>query len=436
MKIWQLVAKEIRFRFSGFVMGLLCVVVAVACLVGLLTLLDAHNVRTEQVVAEKMEETKAEMELLESDFRRITRDLGYNVMVLHEDESLAGLQARGYPSTTMPEDYAFRLGRTGDTELNHLLPVLQRKVVWPEQNREILLSGVMGQVPVFHKARFLNSEGTYKDPIMATIPPGQVDLGHETARELGLSKGDELVLFGETFTVNQVFPRRGGVEDIAVWADLRKVQEWQDLEGRINGILALECFCDMTSIAEGVLDRQVREVLPDAQVLEFGSKVVARAETRLRAEQEHERAIEAEVAYRGQLRSQREGLAAILIPLALAGAGAWIFFLTLGNARERRSEVAILRAIGVDEGGILSVFLLKAAAVGMAGAVLGCLIGLAIGAVWGGVPLGTPEFYGLIRPRMLAAIVLLAPVLSGLAAYLPAARAARTDPALVLMREA
>jgi ABC-type lipoprotein release transport system permease subunit len=171
-------------------------------------------------------------------------------------------------------------------------------------------------------------------------------------------------------------------------------------------------------------------------VLEFGSKVVARAEARIRAEEEHERAIAAETAHRDELRSQREALAAILIPLTLAGAAAWIFFLTLGNARERRSEVAILRAIGVDESGILSVFLLKAAILGAAGAVVGCLLGLAIGAVWGGVPIWSPEFLGLIRFRMVAAVVILAPVLSGLAAYLPASRAARMDPAVVLMREA
>src|SRR5690606_16569664 len=97
MNLWQLVNKEIRFRKVGFAIGMVSIAVAIASLVGSVTLLRAYEMRTEQILAERERATREEMKQLENDYRNIMRDMGYNVMVLHEDQSIAAMRAAGYP---------------------------------------------------------------------------------------------------------------------------------------------------------------------------------------------------------------------------------------------------------------------------------------------------------------------------------------------------
>ena len=413
-------------------MGLASIMVAIACFTGAITLLRAHDIRAERVLAQRERETREEMARMEDDYRRIMRDLGHNVLVLRGDQNLSRLTALGHPDTTMPLEYAFKLGRAGGSEtLNHLLPVLQHRVVWEEREVEILLSGTPGQVPVDHRRRFLTEDGTeYKNPIIRTLPDNMVRVGHGLAQSLGISPGDEVTLNGRDFIVERLLPGEGTVDDIAVWVDLDFAQEWLGKEGKINGILALECICEPDAL--GRVAQDVRSVLPDVQVIEFSSRVKARALARQRAEEAHRKAIEAEKEHQDTMRRERATFAAVLAPTALVGAGVWVFFLILGNVRERRAEIGILRALGVAETKIMGIFLFKAAAMGLAGAVVGYFAGVIVGAVWGGLTPADEGFAGLFTPTLFIAAILLAPALCAAAAWLPAVRAARQDPAEVL----
>ena len=433
MNLWQLVCKEIRFRKISFLLGLICVAVAIASLIGSITLLHAHDVRTEQILIERERATREEMTRMEDDYRRIMRDLGYNVMIVPAEQSLAALRAQGHPDTYMPYEYAERLGRGHVETLNHLLPVLQKRVRWPERGTEIILSGMPGQIPVYHKSRFLTEDGSaYRNPIMEAVPPGQLILGNSIAADLGLHIGDEVTLMGRTHTIRQINPAEGTTDDIAVWCDLQTAQELLGLEGKINVILALECVCTPDT---GAITLEVQRILPDVQVMEFSSRVKARAQARSRAEQAHVTAMEAEQDHRRQMRSERRLFASILIPVVLAGSAIWIFVLMLGNVRERRFEIGILRALGVRGSTIVAVFLSKAAVMGVVGSLAGYFLGLAVGALWGGVRLFSGDFVGLIRIPTLVIAVLIATVLCVLAGWLPAFHAAQQDPAVILSDE-
>ncbi|NLW49303.1 MAG: ABC transporter permease [Candidatus Brocadiaceae bacterium] len=431
MTLWGLVVREARFRLGGFCIGLVSVVAAIACLTGAVTLLHAHDIRSDRVLIEREKATREEMARMEDDYRLIMRDLGHNVLIIHRDQDLAALVAAGYPEVTMPEEYVHRLADRGIATLNHLLPVLQKRTVWPEHGVEILLSGTPGQTPNRAKKGFLTADGTaYRDPIVATIPHGAVRLGNGVARRLGLHEGDRVVLMGEEFVVDRVLPGEGNVDDIAVWCSLEKVQQWLGLEGRINGILGLECICEVDRLGE--VAREVGAILPDVTVLEFSSRVRARAQARGRAGEAHRTAIAAEMEHQRRMRRERELFAAVLVPVALTAAGLWVFFLVLGNVRERRTEIGVLRALGVRQATIMGVFLLKAVAMGALGAVLGYVVGVVGGALWGGVGPTTADFFGSFRLRLFLAAVLVAPALCAAAAWLPAMRAARQDPAEVL----
>src|SRR5262245_61919468 len=101
MSIWRLVFREVLYRKLNFALAVLAVLVAVGCLVGELTLLRAHDLRTRQRVAAKQAETAArmaqvqtethqrmeqfekdtaaKMKKLEDDYRKIALGLGFNI---------------------------------------------------------------------------------------------------------------------------------------------------------------------------------------------------------------------------------------------------------------------------------------------------------------------------------------------------------------------
>ncbi len=430
MKPWQLIQKEICYRKTGFGIGLLCVAIAIASLTGALTLLRVYETRTSEILEERERETRAEMDRLENDYRRIMRDLGHNVMILHEDQSRSALRTVGHPDTFMPADYVYQLGHGGIETLNHLLPVLQQRVTWPEQEMDVILMGTPGQVPVFHLTRFLTEDGeSYRNPIFRAIPEGKIEIGHAIATDLGLRPGDTITLMGESFEVHRVNRAQGSEEDIMLWCNLDVAQRWLDREDQINIIFALECICDIEGL--GAITDEISAILPDVQVLEFSSRVIARGEARQRAEQESRRAIAAELAHRTQMSDELRGFATILVPVVLAASGLWIFFLILGNVRERESEIGILRAIGVKESVIAGIFLGKAIGMGLVGALIGYVAGVLAGALGGG-GVAHGSVWGQFNLTLLAVALLVAVVLCAAAGWVPAMLAAQRDPADML----
>lgn len=420
MTVWRLILQELAHRRLNFGLGLLSVATAVGCLVGALTLLRGHDLETEALLARKEAETAERVEQLENDYRRITKNMGFNVLILPKDQSLGDLYADDYASKDMPEEYATRLAESDIVTVNHLLPSLQQKVRWPEERRTIILIGTRGQVPI-------KSRTDKKKPIQEAVPPGTMVVGHELAQSLNLAEGDRTKLMGRDFTVGKVHPERGDRDDITIWIDLDQAQGLLDKEGKINAILALECECAGDRLAQ--IREEITAILPDTQVIEFATKAIARAEARQRAEDEALAAMAAEERNRDETRRQQESFAAILVPVVIAGCVVWLALLSFTNVRARAAEIGILRAIGVRSTHILSIFLGKAVLVGLVGAVLGYAAGYVVGAAWGGASL---ESAGLFDPAALVLAIGMAPLLSVLASWVPAMLAAQQDPAVVL----
>jgi len=425
MSIRHLVLREIAHRKLNFGLGLLSVVIAVACLVGALTLLRAHDIRTDQIIALKEAETERRMRKLEDDYRKIMKKLGFNVLIVPKGQNLGDLYAEGYASKYMPEEYVERLARSRIMSIRHLLPILQQKLKWPEKRRTIILIGTRGEVPLLHREP--------KKPILVAVPPGTMVVGYELHRSLDLSVGDRVKLLGREFTVGRCNPERGNRDDITIWIDLREAQELLDKRGKINGILALECHCYGDRL--GQIRAEISRVLPDTRVIELSTKAITRAEARERAAAAAKEAIEAERENRARLRREREALAAVLVPLVIVASALWIGFLFFANVRERRAEIGILRALGAQSSTILSIFLTKAMLMGLLGALLGYAAGFIAGGLLGDIPLSARGSASLFDPTLLLMVLLGAPLFSGLASWIPAMMAAQQDPAVVLRGE-
>ena len=440
MSVLRLILEEVRHRKLGALLSVLAVAVAVACLCGSVLLLAGFDRRTEETVARAQEdvsnrvarlqaEAHESARTLEDDYRKITKGLGFNLLILPADLNWEEWLRDDFGRQTLPEDSADKLGQNAVVTINHLLPVLAGRVPWPEQKRSVLLMGVRGQVPIQRRP----PDGK---PIMEPVPEDTVILGHELGSSLGLKKGSAITFHGQTYKVHEVYPPRGTKDDITLWVGLARAQQLLDRPGRINAIFALQCHCE-TADRVAWIEQEVKGILGGGvQVREVAGQALVRAQARVRAAAEARRQVlraeeegRAEVAgvaqTRAELRGARERLAALLVPTAVLGACAWLASAAVVNVRQRRGEIGLLRALGVGGGRMLALFLGKALLVGLAGALLGVGLGLLAGR---GADLGP-------APALLGGIVALAPVVAVVASWVPALAAMRLDPAVALREE-
>lgn len=426
MTIWHLVTREILHQKLNFALGICSVIVAAGVLVAELTLLDAHDERTGQILVEKEARTAEEMARMEDDYRKIMKKLGFNLLILPAEQSLENYYATGYVTEHMPEEYVHRLAGSGLMTIRHLLPSIEQKITWPEQKgRSIILVGTRGEVPVTHLAP--------KEPMLLAVNPGEMKLGYQLATSLGLKVGDRVRLFRESFRISEIHDERGTKDDITVWIDLAKAQEMFGLQGKINAILALKCHCLGNQLSQ--IREDVARILPETQIVEVDSKVVTRAEARDRARAAAEMALAAEQANRTRMRGELEKFAAWLIPMVIIGSTVWIALLALGNVRHRRNEIGILRAVGFRSVQVLNIFLAKAILLGIIGAFWGYLAGFVVGVASGEMAMNMQTAGKLFNPGLFFLVLVTAPLLSALASWIPALIAAGQDPAEVLREE-
>ncbi len=97
---------------------------------------------------------------------------------------------------------------------------------------------------------------------------------------------------------------------------------------------------------------------------------------------------------------------------------------------QRTREIGILRAMGSSQQQILRVFLLQGGLLGLAGSLLGVLIGYSLVQVFNN--LGERLFYIQLEPSMLISAIVIATAAGVIAAMVPARRAAKYDPAVAI----
>jgi len=422
MTIRHLVIREIFRRKINFFLGLLSVVIAVAALVGSVISLTIHDRESARIIRQKEQETEDRMKSLEDDYRKIMKKLGFNLLIVPEGQNLADLFDENFASKYMPEAYADQLAASGIMSIRHLLPSLQQRIYWEKGKRSAILIGTRGEVPLLHRDQ--------KEPMLVAVPPGSVVVGHELHKSQGLSVGDRIRILTQDFTITRCNEERGNKDDITFWIDLKQAQKLLHRPDQINAVLALKCHCAGNDISK--IRAEIAAILPGTQVIEEVSKVITRTEARDRAAQEAEQSLRAEKEPRRQMREEQERFAAIVVPAVIGFSMLWIALMFLMNVRERRSEIAILRAVGVNKHKILILFLLKALLMGISGSLIGILLAYAFCLV---------RYTRLIDPihlnwQTILLVVILAPLISVLASWLPAFMASQQDPAVVLSEEA
>jgi putative ABC transport system permease protein len=355
--------------------------------------------------------------------------LGFNIVILPRDQNLSDWYADDYASKYMPEEYVHKLADSGIVTVRHFLPSLQQKIEWPEYKRTIILVGARGEVPNLHK--------NLVKPLVQPVPPGTISLGYELHRSLGMKVGDTVDLMGRKFTVHDCHNERGNKDDITAWIYLAEAQELLDKPAQINAILALECLC-VGEEGLPIIRKEIANILPGTQVIERGSQVIARAEARIKVEEQARIAIEKEKIAREDLRAVRERLASILTPVVVTACAVWIAILGFTNVRARREEIGILRAIGVRSRDVMVMFISRHILLGVLGGALGFVAGVMAAIYFSTAHEGTQ--IRMIDMNLSWVFLLLASVggaaaLAVIAGWIPTMIAARQDPADVLRND-
>ncbi len=448
MSTTRLILSEIRFRSVNFLLCLAAVVIAATLFITGPTLLGGYAVDTQRELAalqaeadqlqsdmeQKKKETEAILADMDKQTKRIMRDLGVNLRIVHRDTNLSNLYT-DFVAVEFPEEYIQKLAAAEQIEtIVHLIATLQQKIKWRERT-----ALVVGTLPVTSKAQ--SSEG--KQHMGVVVEPGTVYVGHELG--VGLKQGETIEIEGQAFQIAQIMPEFGGLNDVQLVLDLHDAQKILNKPGKINQIMALGCKCKGDRIS--VIRQQLEQVLPDTRITEDKPRAEAREKQRDLVEatrkQEEERvaaSLAQVVAHRQRQeasRARQQQMLARLInittPLVILTAALFVGLMTGSNVRERRPEIGVLRALGKSAGNIAGLFLGKAVLLGLLGGLLGCGLGYVLAPLVGRTMLDLAADLFRVRPVWLAATLLGAPLITVLASYIPARTAVAQDPAIVLM---
>jgi len=385
-----LIFREIRFRKWSFLLATLAVAAASAMIFGAEALLRVEQTMTERFLKQIQTETESSIQAhqervaaagaqLQDTVRKQMLTLGFNILILPKDVDLAKLHLDATVTETMPYSYAEKLANSNIITVNHLLPSVTKRVHWPEQDLDIVLNGTRGEIPIMHRA--------LKQPMLDAVAPGQVVIGAAIQEKLKLELGQKVTLMGHEFSISKIQPQRGSVDDMSVWVDLTKAQEMLGMQNLIHAILALECECTGDRISE--IRREIADILPGTQVIERYSQALTRAEARTESKRAAEESLaiakadgkdtlERVIMERTTLLEKQQNLNNILEPTVIVLTCFIVAALAFHNFRQRKSEIGLMRAIGLGSMSILGAFLGKAMIVGIFGGMLGMAIGIAI----------------------------------------------------------
>lgn len=401
MSIGKLIWREIRQRPTSMVTCLLSITLGVMALVAIRSV----TIYSERAVASQMEA------------------LGANVLLLPQAATLQDYYSADAHGAMLPEEHALTLAFANLEGVEKISPKLS--VPTELNGQRITLTGVLPQSEFEAKAGwgtamvFSNKhegckkhaqlddsnrsevENLAKGRYVRELRQSEAYVGADVAAAAGVKTGEQISLFGQPFVVSGIVPPTGTIDDGRVFTHLHAVQALTGKGESVNVIEIMACCED----AAGGLTADLQAMFDDAKVVTITQVV------------------DTQVAVNRLMTKLSYLFFSILLLVGMASIAGTMF----ANVTERRREIGTLMALGATPSLISRLFLGKALLIGLLGGAIGYACGtvLAVGAgpYWAGIA---------VRPVLwLAAVALILAALVAIAAsYLPARRAAMTDPCL------
>jgi lipoprotein-releasing system permease protein len=246
------------------------------------------------------------------------------------------------------------------------------------------------------------------------VLPGEAVIGKDLATDLGVGLGDRFRILtaegrSDSYTVQGTLDM--GLRDLNrryVYVGLRTAQAILDLTGGVSNIdVAVADIFDAERVAREI--ERLTQVKVESW-MQTNSQLLA--------------ALNAQTVTTTMIRA----FVMVIVVLGIAS-------VLVVSVVQKGKEIGILRAIGASRGRIKRVFLVQGALVGVIGSTLGCLLGVLLVFVFTLTVKnadGSPLFPMTISWRVLLIGGAIATLCGVLAAYAPARRAARLDPAAAI----
>jgi putative ABC transport system permease protein len=352
-------------------------------------------------------------------------NLGANILVLPQTATIDNYFAADINAPEMPEEYVDRITSSTIAGVDNMSPKLSARI--EVENHLLVLTGILpknelASKPLWQTVGFtdpglqaacdpnniMNKNRGHQDPRLQrrsidSLGVQDCLMGSDAALQLGKKEGSTLNIKGTELIVAKILPQTGTVDDGRIFVHLRTAQKILGKEKKINAIEIMGCC---SAISEGLLGT-LRNILPDTKITTINHIVQTQVETN---------------------GTMAKFSVIFLIIIILVG-GISIANYMWSNVEERKREIGCLLAIGASPRDIYSIFIGKALILGLFGGVAGYILGTLAGMILG------PQIAGvkvLPVPMLFVLAVVLAVGISVIASYLPARRAARLDPALIL----
>jgi len=418
MKLSRLLTAEMKYRPMTSAVACLAVWIAAACVCGALLALKTYDLQTDAEILALQERAHERMAALENEARLFAKSLGFNIFVYNGNQDLSEFYSTDTSSHFLSIQQAKSLADSDFEFLNHLLPILRERYVWQERSRSVIIGGIQGEIYIKQQ---------WQEPMEVELQQGEVQLGYDLSHDLNISSGETIRIGGDAYQVTAVRNRLGTKDDITIFMNLSDAQRLLNRPGQISGILALSCNCEAGDVEP--IRRGVREIIPGADVVEFTVRAKAREQARKAIAETASRELKDIQESRATLRRTLSGFSLLFSGFITLVSIFLLLFLYGNNVRERKSEIAILRALGVSAASIHSLFMAKALILAFIGSFAGCITGMLAAGIF------SPHYKSLPVSTLLVttcAIVLISSFSSLLACWWPAHSAASRDPGLVL----
>ncbi len=405
MKLHRLVFKEMFQRNNQLISSLIAISLGIAVIVGI------KNITTysEKAVSNEMD------------------TLGANVLILPKSASVQDYYSADFQSMEIPESYVKALVDSDIKGIDNLSPKLSMFI--KVNNKKVILTGILPRNEFKSKVIWQGTLGIFSRPegcgkvvsipgfndskktlvrkrVIDDLDARSILVGADIADTLKLTEGDSIRFLSNNFKVEAILPLTGTVDDSRIFAHLHTVQELTEKKSLLNVIEIVGCCSDISS---GLIEK-INKLLPDAKVVTITQIVQAQLNTN----------------------TMMKKLSIIMLIIILIVGGASIMNFMFANVYERRKEIGIYMAMGANSLWISKVFILKALIVGIIGGVIGYILGTVLAVILGPKVAGIPV---LPMPLLFVYCIIISSILSFISSIIPARKATRVDPFIILQEE-
>lgn len=405
MKIRELVIRELFQRNNQLVTSLIAVSLGIAVIVGIKNI----SQYSEKAVSTELD------------------SLGANILILPKSASVQNYYSADFQNSEIPENYVDILTDSDLKGIDNLSPKLSMPI--EIKGQKAILTGILPRNEFKSKAIWQSNLGIFTRPEgcgTVVLIPGLTDskktiirkrviddlgknsllVGADVASALKISEGDSLNIMNDSFNVEAILPATGTVDDSRLFTHLHTVQK---IAGKDSLIHVIEIVGCCSAISGGLIEK-INKLLPDAKVVTITQIVQTQLNTN----------------------TVMAKLSSILLIIILIVGGSSIANYMFANVYERRREIGIFMAMGASSSWIAGIFLLKAVVIGLTGGILGYFTGTILAVILGpkiaGIPVLPVPLYALFS-------ILISMSLSLLASIIPAIKATRVDPVVILQEE-